>query len=293
MTEKRYELLHWASDFLKAHRRDENIGELLLQARLGVSRTKLIADLRESVTKEDARWIREKVIDHAQNGTPVQYILGMAPFYGRTFKVTPDVLIPRPETEELVWRVGRWVKQYFPERRQLSVCDIGTGSGAIAVTLALEHPDWHVTAVDLSEKALMVARNNAAALHAHVTFRQGDLLQPLQGEAFDILVSNPPYISKKEMSELDDIVGNYEPHMALFGGADGLDFYRKIIQHIPEISRPHDLFMIAFEIGALQGAAVSDLIRRAYANRIEALAVEKDISGLDRNVIAVLRTSGK
>jgi release factor glutamine methyltransferase len=286
---KRYELLNWASSLLNAHRRDENIGEILLCARLNLSRTDLIADRREPVDDEDAAWVRTKVEDHVRYGTPVQYMIGSAPFYGRTFKVTPDVLIPRQETEELVWRVGQWVERYMPELKHPSVCDIGTGSGAIAITLALEHPDWRITAVDLSEKALDVARENAATLGACVDFRQGDLLAPLRNESFDVLVSNPPYITKEEMGGLDDTVGNYEPHLALFGGIDGLEFYRRIIDNIPLIERRKGSFIAAFEIGASQGRAVADLVRGKLSNQIEALSVEKDISGYDRNVMAVVR----
>jgi len=289
VTEKRYELLKWASSYLNAHHRDENIGEILLCARLGLSRTDLIADARENVANEDAAWIRSRVEDHVLHGTPVQYMIGSAPFYGRTFKVTPDVLIPRQETEELIWRVGQWANRYAADLRQPSVCDIGTGSGAIAITLALEHPDWHVSAVDISEKALNVARENAAALGAHVEFRHGNLLSPLQGESFDFLVSNPPYITQQEMSELDDTVGDYEPHLALFGGEDGLDFYRQIIEALPSVFGHAHTFIAAFEIGATQGQAVADLIRHKFSDQIEALSVEKDIAGCERNVMAALK----
>jgi release factor glutamine methyltransferase len=289
VTEKRYELLNWASSLLNAHQRDENIGEILLCARLDLSRTDLIADGREPVDDEDATWVRAKVADHVRYGTPVQYMIGSTPFYGRTFKVTPDVLIPRQETEELVWRVGQWVERYMPELKQPSVCDIGTGSGAIAITLALEHPDWRITAVDLSEKALDVARENAATLGACVDFRQGDLLAPLRNESFDVLVSNPPYITQEEMGSLDDTVGNYEPHLALFGGKDGLEFYRRIIDDIPSIWRRESSFIAAFEIGSSQGRAVADLVRDKFSDQIETLSVEKDISGYDRNVMAVVR----
>ncbi|MDN3955258.1 peptide chain release factor N(5)-glutamine methyltransferase [Sporolactobacillus laevolacticus] len=289
MTEKRYELLNWASALLKAHHRDTNIGEILLCERLQISRTALLAGLREPVSDQDASWVRECVSDHVYHGTPVQYMIGSAPFYGRSFKVTPDVLIPRQETEELVWRVGQWADRYFSNQKQLAVCDIGTGSGAIAVTLALEHPEWRVTAVDVSAKALDVARQNAALLGAKVNFRQGDLLEPLNGESFDLLVSNPPYITSQEMDRLDDTVSHFEPHLALFGGEDGLDFYRRIINDLPLIFGQSPYFIAAFEIGAYQGKAVKELIHSAFPHHIESLSIEKDIAGYDRNVLAVLR----
>lgn len=290
MTLKRFEALRWASSFLEKYNRDENIGEILLCDRLRLTRTDLLADIRQPLTDTDNAWLKERVTEHALKGTPVQYMIGQASFYGRFFKVTPDVLIPRPETEELVYRVGMWADRFFQNSPRLSVCDIGTGSGAIAVTLALEHHGWHVTAVDVSAKALAVAEENAAALEAPVAFRLGSLLEPLEGRAFDVLVSNPPYISRPEMGELSDTVKNYEPHLALFGGEDGLDFYRRILQTLPSVFGSKPYFLLAFEIGAAQGGAVKALVKQTFPDQIEDLAVEKDLSGLDRNVMAVIRT---
>lgn len=290
MTWKRYEALKWAAALLKNHYRDENIGEILLEYRLNLSRTDLLADIRQPLSAVDEAWLKEQVIRHAVHGTPVQYMTGQAPFYGRTFKVTPDVLIPRPETEELVYRCGKWAARFFPGRPPLSVCEIGTGSGAIAVTLALEHPEWHVTGTDISPRALAVAKENAAVLGAAVAFRQGDLLEPVKDEPFDLLVSNPPYITGTEMDTLDDTVKDYEPHLALYGGRDGLDFYRRLIRGARSLFGSRPCLLLAFEIGAGQGQAVGSLIREAYPDRIIALTVEKDLAGLDRNVLAALRT---
>lgn len=288
MTWKRFEALRWASSFLKEYNRDENIGEILLCSKLGLTRTDLLADIREPLSDQDAAWLREHITEHALKGTPVQYMIGQTPFYGRLFKVTPDVLIPRPETEELVYRVGVWAKRFFAAGSRLFVCDIGTGSGAIAVTLALEHPEWRVAAVDISANALVIAEENAKILGAPVLFRKGSLLEPFKGGAFDVLVSNPPYISCLEMGELSDTVKNYEPHLALFGGEDGLDFYRRILQILPAIIGSRPRILLAFEIGASQGPAVQALVEQAFPGRIENLAVEKDLSGRDRNVLAVI-----
>ncbi|RYL94012.1 peptide chain release factor N(5)-glutamine methyltransferase [Sporolactobacillus sp. THM19-2] len=287
MTLRRYEALKWASAFLKENHRDENIGEILLCSRLHLSRTDLFVNNRDLLTRQDEAWFRERVAEHVKTGAPVQYMLGQAPFYGRMFKVTPAVLIPRQETEELVYRIGKWAGRFFPDKK-LEVCDIGTGSGAIAITLALEHPDWHVTATDISCEALAVAGENARHLGAKVDFRPGDLTVPLAGLHYDILVSNPPYISRTGMEQLDDTVKDFEPHLALFGGGDGLDCYRQILRGVTAFSTG-PLFLLGFEIGAEQGQAISGLIRSTFPNRIEALAVEKDIAGLDRNVLAVLR----
>ncbi|RYM05532.1 peptide chain release factor N(5)-glutamine methyltransferase [Sporolactobacillus sp. THM7-7] len=290
---KRFEALRWAADFLKKHHRDENIGELLLRHRLGVTRTDLFSDIQEGLPESDAAWLKERVREHALFGTPVQYMIGRVSFYGRSFKVTPNVLIPRPETEELVYRTGIWAERYFPESRSLAVCDIGCGSGAIAVTLALEHPKWRVSAVDISERALAVAEENAKNLGARIDFYRGDLLDPLVGRTFDVLVSNPPYITRSEMDELSDTVKNYEPRLALFGGADGLDFYRRILEAVPGVIGSAPFFLMAFEIGAAQGRPVASLIRNAFTDRIETLTVEQDVSGYDRNVMAVIRTDRK
>lgn len=291
MTWRRFEALKWASALLKQHGRDQNIGEILLCHRLHLTRTELLADNRKSLAPQDEEWLREHIADHVQNGTPVQYMIGEAPFYGRNFRVSPAVLIPRPETEELVYRVGVWAKRFYPDRRRLSVCDIGTGSGAIAVTLKLEHPEWHVAATDISPRALAVAKKNAAALGAEVAFGTGDLTGPLNGNTFDILVSNPPYIPQREMEQLDDTVKNYEPHLALCGGGDGLDFYRRILAEAPALFGTERFFLLAFEIGAAQGPAVENLVRQAFPGRIAALSVERDTAGLDRDVMAALRLS--
>jgi len=287
VTIRRFEALKWASSFLQKHHRDENIGEILLCHRLHLTRTQLLVDIRQPLAGEDMDWLQEKVRDHALRGVPVQYMTGQAPFYGRTFKVTPDVLIPRPETEERVARVLEWADRFFPEKSDPTVWDIGTGSGAIAITLALERPKWHIFAVDLSEAALTVAKENADRLGACVGFEHGSLLKPIAGGSADILVSNPPYISSAEMEELEDVVKNYEPHLALSGGDDGLNAYRAIIHDLPGIMK--ERLLLALEIGAAQGEAVKSLVVSRFPRRIESLSVEKDIGGRDRNVIAVLR----
>ncbi|TCP20243.1 release factor glutamine methyltransferase [Scopulibacillus darangshiensis] len=288
MTVKRYEALNWASSFLREHSRDENAGELLLMSRLGLSRTALLTGIRDSLNEADWAWLQDKVKEHGESGTPIQHMIGSEWFYGRQFKVTGDVLIPRPETEELIQGVLKWGNDYFLEKGELSICDIGTGSGAIAVTLALEKPDAKVTAVDLSGAALNIAKNNADALGASVRFVQGSFLEPFCGkETFDIVVSNPPYISYAEMDELGDVVKNHEPHLALAGGEDGLDCYRDIVRQLPGIMAGR--LLLAFEIGPRQGDAVSSLIQKTFAGSIKALDIKKDINGKDRMVFALMQ----
>ncbi|MFC7391871.1 peptide chain release factor N(5)-glutamine methyltransferase [Scopulibacillus cellulosilyticus] len=283
---KIYEALKWASSFLKEHNRDENAGEYLLCHRLGMNRTELLMNIRESLSFEDQKWLREKIHEHA-GGMPVQYIIGYEWFYGRKFKVSPDVLIPRPETEELVQTVLKMAEAQFPKGMTLKVCDIGTGSGAIAVSLALENIDMDVYAVDISKEALAVAKENAKNLSADVHFVNGSFLEPFLGnQTFDIIVSNPPYITEKELIGLETVVKDYEPVLALSGGADGLDCYREIIRQIPQAAASK--LILAFEIGFEQGGPLSELLTSAFGSRLRSLSVQKDINGKDRMVFAVI-----
>lgn len=173
---------------------------------------------------------------------PVQHIIGYEYFYGHIFKVNGDVLIPRFETEELVANVLLMYDDVFGEQ-PVDVVDIGTGSGCLAITLDVEEQNMNVTATDISPAALVVAKENNETIGGNVTFIQGDMLAPLKGMKFDILVSNPPYIPNDEFVE--SLVVDNEPDLALFGGEDGLDFYRTIIEHAESILK--DKYIIAFE----------------------------------------------
>ena len=183
---------------------------------------------------------------------PLQYILGETEFMGLTFHVEPGVLIPRADTEILVEKA---LKVMPPNAR---VLDIGTGSGAIAVSLARLGQAARVTAVDVSDKALEIARKNAESNGADVEFVKSDCFSALQGRKYDMIVSNPPYISEDEMRGLMPEVTR-EPELALFGGADGLDFYRRISREAPEYLNEGGCLL--FEIGWLQKDAVSALVK--------------------------------
>ena len=183
---------------------------------------------------------------------PLQYILGETEFMGLTFHVEPGVLIPRADTEILVEKA---LKVMPPNAR---VLDIGTGSGAIAVSLAKLGKNARVTAVDVSDKALEIARKNAESSGADVEFVKSDCFSALQGRKYDMIVSNPPYISDEEMRGLMPEVKR-EPELALFGGEDGLDFYRRISREAPEYLNEGGFLL--FEIGWLQKDAVSALMR--------------------------------
>ncbi len=242
------------------------------------------------------------LVDRRMRGEPVQYLTGRTEFYGREFEVSPAVLIPRPETERLVDHVRPCLNKVHCEQtgaRQtgnarsgspVRFADIGTGSGVVAVTLALECPFAQGYATDVSPGALAVARRNGENLlgdrHRRITFMQGSLLSPLDTRAphaLDLIVANPPYVTSREMDGLPEEVRGYEPRLALHGGEGGLDYHRELIDQAPRYLNAGG--MIALEIGAEQSAAVARLMaeRRAYGN----VEIVKDYNGLDRIVSAI------
>lgn len=282
---KVYEALKWASSFLTANGRDENAGEILLKHLMNMNRSQLLANFQTALPVQIAEEFRRAVELHV-SGTPVQYIIGREDFYGRAFAVNKEVLIPRPETEELIEHTLRRISSRFREKSGLALVDIGTGSGAIAITMKLEEPELTVIATDIAEASLIVAQNNAKALEADVIFMQGDLLQPFleRGERFDIVLSNPPYIPVSDRETMSVVVTGHEPHRALFAGTDGLDFYRRFMNELPRaINQPG---LVGFEVGAGQGKAVADMLQETFPHA--AVSIEFDINGKDRMVFAEL-----
>jgi release factor glutamine methyltransferase len=284
-----FEALHWASSYLTEAGRDRNAAEILLADQLKIERSKLLASFHDVMPESDFLQFKKSVELH-RSGVPVQYITGKEWFYGREFVVNEHVLIPRPETEEVVEAVLSGVNKVFPEKERLETVDVGTGSGAIAVTLALESERLSVRATDISEQALRTAANNADRLGAKVDFIRGDLLKPLmmQNKKADIIVSNPPYISEEEMRMLSDVVRLYEPVGALTDGADGLRFYHRFMKELPQVMTEKAL--IVFEIGWTQGNAVRDMFHRFFPK--SEVQVKKDINGKDRIVCAVIEHGG-
>lgn len=285
-TRKVYEALNWASSFLKETGRDANAGEILLQFYLKMNRSKLLASLHDELSDDVWEAFEQAVKQHV-TGKPVQYIIGSEEFYGRTFFVNEEVLIPRPETEELIYHTLCKMKAIFPAGKVLDLADIGTGSGAIAITMKCEEPRLQVTATDIASESLEVAKQNALALEAEISFVQGDLLQPfiLNKLRFDMVLSNPPYIPDEDIVDMSEVVTEHEPHRALFAGVDGLDFYRRFMDELPLVMRTPGL--IGFEVGAGQGERVAELLRNTFANA--EVSVEYDINGKDRMVFAVLK----
>lgn len=280
---KVYEALNWASSFLNEKKRDENAGELLLQHLMGMERSKFLACLREELAPEILEAFKNAIKLH-RDGKPVQYIIGHEEFYGRSFKVNEDVLIPRPETEELVYGTLQRIEKLFSMRKSLELVDIGTGSGAIAITLKLEMPDLYVTATDIHEPTLLLAEENAQSHGAEIQFIKGDLLKPFitSSRKFDIIISNPPYIPIGDIEWMSEVVKEHEPHRALFAGVDGLDIYKRLIDELPAVLKEQAL--VGFEVGAEQSLAVSQLLEQTFPKaKIE---IVYDINGKDRMVFA-------
>ncbi|KAB2336490.1 peptide chain release factor N(5)-glutamine methyltransferase [Cytobacillus depressus] len=280
---KVYEALQWASSFLKEKNRDDNAGELLLQHFMGMERAAFLASLRDEVEPFVLAAFQKAVLHHCE-GKPVQYLIGLESFYGRRFKVNEDVLIPRPETEELVYHALQRIEQLFTEKGSLKLADVGTGSGAIAITLKLENESLDVTATDIYEPTLLLAGENARNLGADIRFLQGDLLQPFMesGETFDIIISNPPYIPEGDKEWMSEVVTEHEPHRALFAGVDGLTIYKRLAEEL--LSVVSERALIGFEVGAGQSAAVAELLRQAFPQA--KVDVVFDINGKDRMVFA-------
>lgn len=267
------EVLKWASSFLETCKREPFAAELLLKERLNWTKTDVMMHLNEEIPSDVKHQLLQDVSNHG-SGMPVQQILGYGWFYERKFKITKDTLIPRPETEEIVDKFLRET----PLDQRLSVLDIGTGSGIIGITIKKERPLFEVTATDISSRALSVAQENAATLQAEVRFLAGDLTQPVKAETFDVILSNPPYISNDEISYMDESVLHYEPHLALFADNDGLAIYQRLAEETPAILNPGGEILL--EIGFKQGEKVQKIFQQAFPKA--KVTIEKDMSGNDR-----------
>ncbi len=234
-------------------------------------------ELRELWWIHYGRYLHQRV-----QGKPTQYITGHQEFYGREFRVTPDVLIPRPETEGLVdaavMRSPRLI-EYPRDPRDFRILDIGTGSGAIAVTLALELSKVDVFASDISAAALNVAKDNARRLGATVEFIACDLGSAFAGASFDMVASNPPYVPARTRESLPREVRDFEPALALYGGDDGLDVYRRLIPEALRLLRPGGWLIM--ELGFESADAVREMLRDWDA--VEAIS---DLAGITRVITA-------
>lgn len=240
-------------------------------------RYNLYANFREEMP-EDLRNSFEAGMARILKQEPMAHVLGYSWFYGYKFIVNEDVLIPRPETEELCANILARMDQYFSKNETIYCVDVGTGSGAIAITLCKEEPHVHMMATDISQEALVTARKNAQMNEADVQFMAGDMLQPLieKNIRVDVLVCNPPYIPQEE--KMEKSVVDFEPHVALFGGEDGLKFYREIFADCQKVLK--DKAFMAFEMGWDQRERMSQLVEKSLPGwKYEIL---KDMNGKDR-----------
>jgi len=258
----------------------KSFGLLIIENLTGFTRTQIIVNKNTQFSIEQQHEIK-KIVEKIKNNIPIQYILGETEFYGLPFKVNESVLIPRPETEELV----EWILSENPVEERLNLLDIGTGSGCIAISLKNSSPDWSLDAFDISKDALLTATQNAILNGVNVTFSEVDILNPpaLIGRKWDIIVSNPPYVLESEKSEILPNVLNHEPHLALFvTDNDGLLFYRHIAQFAKQhLKQNGQLF---FEINRMLGKMTVDLLESMGFYTVE---LRKDISGNDRMIKAV------
>ncbi|MFR5747547.1 MAG: peptide chain release factor N(5)-glutamine methyltransferase [Thomasclavelia spiroformis] len=271
------ELIKQAESRLDDSNKDVNVAKVLFYHLANKEPHELYLMYDEEVDKD----LEKKFLmgmEEYYNGRPIQYIKGVETFFGRDFKVNENVLIPRYETEELVENILYRIDDYFSGYKNITLCDVGTGSGAIAISLALEEPKLKVYATDISDLALTVAKENANNLKADVEFLVGDMLQPLieKNLKVDIFVSNPPYIPQEQ--EIEAVVKDNEPHVALFGGNDGLYFYRKIFEGVNELLNERAL--LAFEMGFDQRELMEEALKKYFPN--DPYEIIKDINGKDR-----------
>src|SRR5687767_8115719 len=285
MTESIADLLREASEIL----RDAGVPEArreagsLLSHVIGKDRTFLISHAEDRVSDEDLARFQQAVVRRAR-GEPLQYITGVQDFYGREFRVTPDVLIPRPETELLV----EAALEVITDVRGPSICDVGTGSGCIAVTLLCERTDARAVAVDVSEAALKVAAQNAQVLGVgdRIELKLSNCFDALDRTTFDAIVSNPPYISSAALAGLQREVRDHEPLVALSPGADGLSVIRRLLQDAPSFLNAGG--HVVMEIGFDQGEAVQELIEPKFWRLME---IRPDLQSIPR-ILVVQKTGG-
>lgn len=221
----------------------------------------------------------EEGLKKYKEGKPLQYIVGTAAFYDLTLKVNENVLIPRFETEYLVEKTINYAKKYFENK--INILDIGTGSGAIALTLK-KYLNSEVTASDISEKALEIAKENAKINNENINFIESDIFKKIEGK-FDIIISNPPYIAYDE--KIEDIVKNNEPHIALYADDNGLYFYKEIIKRAKKYLNEKSI--IAFEIGMTQGNELKKYALKYFPK--SNILIEKDLTGRDRYLFIINR----
>jgi release factor glutamine methyltransferase len=269
--------LHWAYTALKDTSESYVMdARILLSEVLKVKQDYLMRYPDRVLTHQETSNFQNWIIERAK-GTPIAYLLGRQAFYDIEVEVTPDVLIPRPETELLVEKAIAWARN-----SHTFVVDVGTGSGVIALAVAKHLPNAHITGIELSEAALKLAQRNSdkLGLSQRIRWLHGDLLKPLiqRGETADLVLANLPYVASEEMSQLE--VSKHEPHLALDGGPEGLEVIRNFLTDAPSVLREKGLLLM--EIGASQGEAVKSMAEATFPSR--KVAITPDLAGHDRIV---------
>jgi release factor glutamine methyltransferase len=278
-------LLNWTTEFLakKGIENPRADAQILLAHVLKCKKIDLIVRYNEQPEEAERAWFRE-LIQRRIAGWPVAYLVGSRDFYLLSFDVSPDVLIPRPETETLVLEALAFLKPL----KSPTILDLGCGSGCIAISIAHQKTDARITAIDISPDALNVAKRNAAkhGVDERIAFLQGDLFAPLSaGIAFDLVVSNPPYIAQTEFAGLAPDVRDHEPRVALDGGLDGLAFYRRIAGGVERFLKVGGRLLV--EIGYTQEAAVREILTEQA--ELELGPTLKDLEGHPRVMSAKRR----
>ena len=263
--------------------------ELLISHVLGMKRIELYTQFDKPIAKQQLDVLHNLVKRVGQN-EPIGYLIGKTEFYSLELNISPDCLIPRPETELLVERAIEFLRRRAG--RQL-VCDLCTGSSCVAIAIAKNFPDADITATDISDAALKIAAKNVEKhqLSTRIKLLCGDLFDPiilqLNTGKFDLIVCNPPYVSKAEFEKLDKNVKDYEPKAALFAGENGLDVHRKITESVDQFLKPDGALML--EIGYAQGQAIRELLEQA--GYFAEITIEKDFHNNDRIAIAKAKGS--
>lgn len=286
MMQKTYqEALLWASSLLSSKQMNRQIARWILLHLIQIEPSEWLQYMQQEM--KPTEWLQyESWMMQVLEGKPYQYIVGLEDFYGRTFKVNPNVLIPRPETELLVEKTLRLCKELWPEDHIITGVDVGTGSGVIAISLDLEAPNIEMTGLDISEEALQVAIHNGKMHHSQVRFIHSDMLQTLldQGKSLDLIISNPPYIPYADQDNMDRNVVDFEPHLALFAEEEGLYYYKKILEQSTQLI--HSPGIICFELGIHQAEVVSKMAKEIYPFAV--CRITKDYQGIDRNLFIIL-----
>jgi release factor glutamine methyltransferase len=279
-------LLKWTADYLGQHGADSPRleAELLLAAARGCQRIELYTCFDET-PPENVRTAFRELVKRRAEGAPVAYLLGQREFFSLPLKVTPDVLIPRPETEHLVISALDFARSKSPQGAGLRIVDVGTGSGAIAISLAKHLPQAEVTAIDLSAGALAVAAENAEThgVSERVTFVESDLLAALPADApFDLIASNPPYVSSAEWKALAPGVRDFEPRQALEAGPAGTEVIERLIPQAIDRLKPGGWLLL--EVSPMIEPQVVRMI--VSRTELKSLPTRKDSAGLARVVLA-------